>query len=503
MSATGLTQRIDSQAKWPLFNVAQTRSIETKAQATLSAYTLMQRAGLATAQLALAIAPHAQKIWIACGPGNNGGDGFVMARQLAQAGREVIVAFGSTADRLPAEAAKAHADYLAAGGTVVSDLPAAPANGWALVVDALFGIGLSRPLSGEALDAVQWMNERHALRLALDLPSGLDAERGTWVGGVAGVRAHATLSFLAAKAGLFTADGPDAAGAVEVADLEVSVPLTSLNLVEPVDFRHALAPRAANTHKGSYGRCAIQGGARGMVGAALIAARAALRLGAGRVYVDCLGAPELLFDPLQPELMFRPVAALPELEALVLGCGLGEGEAARSALLAALARSCPLVLDADALNLLAADVGLQADLLARSAVTVLTPHPAEAARLLRRSVAEVQSDRVAAARELAVATGSIVVLKGAGSVIALRSGRAWINPTGGPALATAGTGDALAGMLGAFFAQGYDMVTATLAAVWLHGRAARGSEAGLVASEVALRAATELDRLRGESSRRT
>lgn len=484
-----------------ILSLEELRALEARVARGLPAGALMARAGAAAADwIETRVAPGSH-IAVVCGPGNNGGDGFVAARLLAERGYRVSTILVGAEQPATPDALAAWDAWRATGALVLRDPYDASAP--AAVVDALFGIGLSRPLSGEALDAVQWMNERHALRLALDLPSGLDAERGTWVGGVAGVRAHATLSFLAAKAGLFTADGPDAAGAVEVADLEVSVPLISLNLVEPVDFRHALAPRAANTHKGSYGRCAIQGGARGMVGAALIAARAALRLGAGRVYVDCLGAPELLFDPLQPELMFRPVAALPELEALVLGCGLGEGEAARSALLAALARSCPLVLDADALNLLAADVGLQADLLARSAVTVLTPHPAEAARLLRRSVAEVQSDRVAAARELAVATGSIVVLKGAGSVIALRSGRAWINPTGGPALATAGTGDALAGMLGAFFAQGYDMVTATLAAVWFHGQAARGSEAGLVASEVALRAATELDRLRGESSRRT
>lgn len=483
-----------------LLSLEELRALEARVARGLPPGTLMARAGAAAADwIENRVAPGSH-VAVVCGPGNNGGDGFVAARHLAERGFRVSAILVGADQPATDDALAAWQAWRATGALVLRDPYDASAP--AAVIDALFGIGLSRPLSGEGLDAVQWMNERHALRLALDVPSGLDAERGTWVGGVAGVRAHATLSFIAAKAGLFTADGPDAAGEVNVAELEVSVPLASLNLIETVDFRHALAPRAANSHKGSYGRCAIQGGARGMVGAALIAARAALRLGAGRVYVDCLGAPELLFDPIQPELMFRPAAELPELEALVLGCGLGDGEAARSALIAALARACPLVLDADALNLLAADVGLQADLLARSAITVLTPHPAEAARLLRRSVAEVQSDRVGAARELAVATGSIVVLKGAGSVLALRSGRAWINPTGGPALATAGTGDALAGMLGAFFAQGYDMVTATLAAVWLHGQAAAGSHAGLVASEVAPRAADVLDRLRAESARR-
>jgi hydroxyethylthiazole kinase-like uncharacterized protein yjeF len=221
-----------------------------------------------------------------------------------------------------------------------------------------------------------------------------------------------------------------------------------------------------------------------------------LHLGAGRVFVDCLDAPAWACDPLQPELMFRPMAQLQDLQAIALGCGLGQDAAARGRLEAALERPVPLVLDADALNLVAADEDLQARLLARRAITVLTPHPLEAARLLRRSTAEVQADRVAAARELALATGAAVVLKGAGSVIALASGRAWINATGGPALATAGTGDALAGMLGALLAQGYEWLPATLAAVWLHGRAGEGIEAGLVAGAVAPRAAALLSELR-------
>lgn len=481
-----------------LLDLDAIRQLETRAARGQPPGALMARAGAATAAWIAQRVPAGATVVFVCGPGNNGGDGFVAARLIAAEGRRVACVLVGADEPTASDAREAFAAYTATGLSVLRDPYDAPAP--ALVVDALLGIGVARPLAGEFLDAVQWMNERQAPRLALDVPSGLDAERGTWVGGVAGVRADATLSFIAAKPGLFTADGPDAAGTVEVADLAVPVPLANLNLVTPHDFRHVIAPRRRNSHKGSYGDCVVVGGARGMVGSALIAGRAALRLGAGRVLVDCIGAPDLLVDPHQPELMFRPLAAVPEPQAVVLGCGLGQGEAAQRAVVAALALPCPLVIDADALNLIASDEALATQLLTRSAPTVLTPHPLEAARLLKRSAAEVQADRVAAARELALATGCIVVLKGAGSVIALRSGRAWINPTGAPALATAGTGDALAGMLGAFFAPGYDMVSATLAAVWLHGRAGEGVAAGLVAGDVAPRAAAVLADLRAARS---
>jgi hydroxyethylthiazole kinase-like uncharacterized protein yjeF len=478
----------------PLPTLTELRAAEARAARDLPAGTLMHRAGEAVAQWVQRELAPGNAVTVVCGPGNNGGDGFVAARLLAERGYSVACMLIGASEPTTADARAAWSAWRASGHVVLDDCHAAPRA--ALVIDALLGIGLSRPLAGDYLDAVQWINERHARRLALDLPSGLDAERGTWVGGVAGVRADATLSFIAAKPGLHTADGPDAAGRVEVADLAVSLPLTPLNLVEPADFSPVCARRSRNSHKGRFGNCVVVGGAQGMAGAALIAARAALHLGAGRVFVDCLDASAWACDPLQPELMFRPMAQLEDLQAIVLGCGLGQDAAARGRLEAALERPVPLVLDADALNLIAADEDMQARLLARRAITVLTPHPLEAARLLRRSTAEVQADRVAAARELALATGAAVVLKGAGSVTALASGRAWINPTGGPALATAGTGDALAGMLGALLAQGYEWLPATLAAVWLHGRAGEGIEAGLVAGAVAPRAAALLSELR-------
>jgi len=229
----------------------------------------------------------------------------------------------------------------------------------------------------------------------------------------------------------------------------------------------------------------------------VLAARAALRLGAGRVYVDCIGAPELRVDPVQPELMFRPHASIADPECTVVGCGLGTDSAARSALAWSLARPRAIVIDADGLNLLAAEPALRTTLRGRAAPSVLTPHPLEAARLLQLTAREVQDDRVGSARALAGELGAIVVLKGAGTVAAAPDGRTAINPTGSAALASAGTGDVLAGMLGALLAQGFDAWQSVVAAVWLHGAAVRGTgDIGVVAGDLPLRAAAVLTGLR-------
>lgn len=234
-----------------------------------------------------------------------------------------------------------------------------------------------------------------------------------------------------------------------------------------------------------------------MVGAALLAARAALRLGAGRVYLQTIGAPEMRVDPLQPELMFRDVAQLDDLNALAVGCGLGIDADAEAQLSTALEREVPLVLDADALNLLATRPHLLARAAARRAPTLLTPHPLEAARLLGSSATKVQSDRVGSALQIAQRCRCLVLLKGAGTVIARVDGHYAINPTGSPALATAGTGDVLTGMLVALLAQGHDAWTAAQAAAWLHGRAGEGTgDIGLIAGEVAARATHVLRALR-------
>ena len=223
-----------------------------------------------------------------------------------------------------------------------------------------------------------------------------------------------------------------------------------------------------------------------MIGAALLAARSALVSGAGRVTVYPVSKNAPAVDMLYPELMFgTPSSDFTSASVIVVGCGLGQTEEAKALVVKALDSNKPVVFDADALNIIAANMPLQDKLLARQAPTVITPHPGEAARLLRRDTKGVTVDRVAACRELAVQSGAIVVLKGVGSIISLRSARAWINPTGTPALATAGSGDVLAGMIGAMFAQGFDMVESVHAAVYLHGLASEGIEAGMTASDIA------------------
>jgi hydroxyethylthiazole kinase-like uncharacterized protein yjeF len=366
-----------------------------------------------------------------------------------------------------------------------------------IVVDALFGIGLARPLQGEFLDAARWINEHAERVVALDVPSGLDSDSGAWVGDVAGVRADLTVTFLGDKPGLHTGAGIDAAGEVQVDRLGLEATSSEVGLTAPDDFPGVARARRRDTHKGSFGNVLVVGGGAGMVGAPLLAARAALRLGAGRVYVDCIGAPELRVDPLQPELMFRPHASIVDPECVVVGCGLGVDDAARSALAWSLARPGAIVADADALNLLATEPALRATLRTRPAPAVLTPHPLEAARLLKSSAHDVQRNRLGAARRLAVELRAVVVLKGAGSVIAAPDGRAAINPTGSAALATAGTGDVLAGMLGALLAQGFDTWQSVVAAAWLHGAAVHGlGDIGVVAGDLAPRAAEALRRLR-------
>jgi ADP-dependent NAD(P)H-hydrate dehydratase / NAD(P)H-hydrate epimerase len=480
-----------------LLTLTEIRACERDLMHGLPPGALMQRAGSAAAQAITA--RHApRRVVVLCGPGNNGGDGYICAAELRAAGCEVhVVAAGGPPSS--EDARGAHAQWLAGGGEVHAACP--DDERFDVVVDALFGIGLQRPLGGAYRAAVDWLNAQDAPVVALDVPSGLDADRGTWVGDTPGVIARTTVTFLADKPGLHTAAGCEAAGTVVVESLGNAPAAATGHLTDTNDFAALLAPRRRDTHKGTFGNLAVVGGARGMVGAVLLAARAALRLGAGRVYVSCLGAPELQFDPAQPELMLRSLGNLPQVDALVAGCGMGSETGSREALEQVLSVKAPLVLDADALNLVAAQADLRRLLLARDAPHILTPHPLEAARLLGTSAAAVQAERVASAVELARTLSSWIVLKGAGSVIAAPEGAWWINPTGGPALATAGTGDVLAGMLGALLAQGFDARTAACGAVWLHGAAADAfaGDVGLVAGEIALRAAGAWNALRRAS----
>lgn len=461
-----------------MFDVAATRRMELAAAAALAPHTLMQRAGLAVARLALAIAPHARAVWIACGPGNNAGDGLEAAVHLKQWGKEATVSWLGDEATAPADALASLHRARAAGVRFAAGPPA----GYQLAIDALLGIGSTRPMEGAMADWAALMRQAASPVLSIDLPSGLNADTGQG----AAVQATHTLSLLTLKPGLFTGGGRDACGVVWFDNLGVaSSDPPSAWLAGPT----ARGERPHASHKGSYGDVAVVGGASGMTGAALLAASAALHGGAGRVLVALLDG-SMAVDAQQPELMFRDWDSL-ELGALHLACGCGGGDAVRPVLPKSISRARSLVLDADALNALATDTQLQAQLQARARrggrPTVLTPHPLEAARLLGCATAQVQADRLAAAHALAQRFGCAVVLKGSGTVIAGPGELPVINPTGNARLATAGTGDVLAGLIAARLAAGAREFEAATGAVHAHGLAADRwpADRALTASELA------------------
>ncbi|WP_312305598.1 NAD(P)H-hydrate dehydratase [Pulveribacter sp.] len=486
--------RLDLSTAYPLFSSEATRHIESVAATKLPPHTLMQRAGLATARLARALAPHARTIWIACGSGNNGGDGLQAAAALQVAGRHVVVScLASDAQQLPLDARQAWLLAREAGVEFAQHPPdLGPQD---LCVDALLGLGLTCRPHGHSPDPrlLQWLavlQSSAAPVLSVDLPSGLLADTGQFAPGLAPktpvASARHTLALLTLKPGLFTALGRDAAGSVWFDDLGVD----TANLRPAAWLAGAPAPstRLHASHKGSYGDVAIVGGegmgrrGMGMTGAALLAASAALHAGAGRVLVAPLddAASAGAVTALQPECMPRRFEALALEGGLTVVAGCGGGVAITAVLAPILQQAARLVLDADALNVIAADRTL-AQLLSERAhhpdrSTVLTPHPLEAARLLGTGTEAVQADRLCAAGELADRFGCAVVLKGSGSVVAAPGCTPRINPTGNARLASAGTGDVLAGLLGARLATAPATLDAAFGAAcracWEHGAVA-------------------------------
>ena len=476
-----------SKAESPLFDAAHTQRIEVRARAGLPPHTLMARAGVAVARLALAVAPHAQRVWVAAGPGNNGGDGLEAAGVLCNAGRDVEVSLLGDPDTLPDDAREALARALAAGVRIVTGPGesgfASTLGAHDIAIDALLGIGATRAPHGAIAESIRELNALACPLLAVDVPSGMHSGTGQPPGEDCVVATH-TLSLLTLKPGLFTGAGRDHAGTVwfdalgvgtGADDPEAWLAASEADHVSGSVRRHV-------QHKGSFGDVAVLGGAPGMAGAALLAARAAHAAGAGRVFVEMLDgeARAQSLDPWRPELMFRhgwAQGAAGMLAQTTVVCGCGGGDAVRASLPRLLSLAARLVLDADALNALAADPSLATLLLARSrrhVGTVLTPHPLEAARLLGSSTAEVQADRLSAARSLAGRFQCVVVLKGSGSIVAAPGHTPRINATGNASLATAGTGDVLAGWLGGRWAQSASAEPFSLAvqAVAEHGAAA-------------------------------
>ena len=490
--------RVTSQQTWPLRGTAGTRALEQAALSRHPVPPLMERAGKSVARLARALAPHAQRVWVVCGPGNNGGDGAVAARHLAQAGLDVHVTALPPAPGRPCPAdAQAAWQRLAEVGLAVHQ--SAPFT-WDIAIDALLGLGAKPGLSGPMAEWLRAMNQAQAPVLCIDTPSGLDGQTGNWYGPPE--RGHGrrhTLSLLTLKPGLFTHEGRDWAGEVWWDGLGVEdTPKPDAELLAAP--RPALSAHAS--HKGHFGDLAVVGGDAGMEGAAWLAGSAALHAGAGRVWVCLVGqqaAPSAAAsggrhasaDPLSPTvpglvaspavetphpraLMTRPIDALDVRQTHVV-CGCGGGNAVRNWLPRLLSTAKSLVLDADALNAIAQDPALQQLLSQRGTAghpTILTPHPLEAARLLGCSTQEIQADRLGQAQQLAQRFGAVVVLKGSGTVIAMANRVPGINPSGNARLASAGTGDVLAGMIGARLAQGDDAWQAATHAVFWHGQAA-------------------------------
>ena len=477
----------------PIYSTSAMRELEALAAAAAPSPALMERAGAAAAEYARALCGDtAKNILVVAGPGNNGGDALEVAVHLKRWFFRVSVVFAGERAKLPRDAGAALAKWEAAGGALLDAVPGR--TRFDLVVDGLFGIGLKRALEGRYGDIVDRLNALGVPILSLDVPSGIDADTGAVMGRA--VRATHTITFIAYKPGQLTLDGPDRCGKLKLDTLGIDPPA----LLEPEGalldadiLAGAVAPRPRNFHKGQAGSVGILGGAAGMVGAAVIAGRAALRCGAGRVYLGLLTPRPPHVDYAHPELMLREPGAVLEkglVDVLVAGPGMGKSDSARKALRGALAARLPLVLDADALNLLATSRPLSAAAVKRKDTTMMTPHPAEAARLLGEKTSRVQADRVAAAHAIARRYKSLAVLKGNGSVIAEPGGKFWINPSGNPGMASAGMGDALAGIVAALCAQGAAPLPALLAGTWLHGAAADALVAagsgpvGITASEV-------------------
>lgn len=487
----------------PVFLTRQIRDIERTVLGSPAAPPLMLRAGTAVAKFAREmLGNRGRRILVLAGPGNNGGDAFVAARQLKEWWIDVTVVFVGTPAKLPADAKAALISWMDAGGTTFESIPAG--TRYDLIVDGLFGIGLQRPLENQTADLVDRVNASGVDVLAIDIPSGLHADSGRILGRA--IRARRTLTFIGMKAGLLTLDGPDCAGDVQLDTLGVDAPELESprgQRIETSLIASTLPARMRNSHKGTFGNVGILGGAPGMVGAALLAGRAALKLGAGRAYAG-LFAESPTVDLLQPELMLRSAQDILKIEALdclAVGPGLGESQSAQHALAAAIAHDAPLILDADALNLLATHPKLQEAVAGRTGATILTPHPAEAGRLLGTSTASIQVDRIASACALAQRYNAAVVLKGNGSICAHANGDWYINTSGNPGMAAAGMGDVLTGIVAAIVAQGVKPDTALLAGVHLHGLAADKlvaagiGPAGLTASEVIDAARATLNQL--------
>jgi len=463
---------------------------------------LMERAGRAVARTVIRLAGdrYGSRVVCVCGKGNNGGDGFVAARVLRSEGLGVRCMFVGDSDSVTGDAAT-HRDRFVADGGYVERFDPVPLRHSTVVIDALFGTGFRGQAEGDAKRAIEAINDCAATVVSIDVPSGVDATTGRTDG--PSVKAHVTVAMAAEKVGTATGEGATRAGFVEAVDIGIEVGDASVFMLDEADVAGVLPRRGPDSHKRSAGSVGLLCGSEAMSGAAILAARGAMRMGAGYA---TLGVPVAIRSTIiskLPEVLTSVVTQDPHLgadalrnfksvldraDSLALGSGLGQGDDQRGLVQAVLREvSQPVVLDADGLNVLAGDTG---PLEERSAPTVLTPHPAELARLLECPTEFVQADRLGVARKAAEYFGCVVVLKGHRSIISAPDGRAVINPAGSAELATAGTGDVLTGAIAALLAAGLDAFASAWAAAFVHGVAGsiageRLGPAGVVAWDVA------------------
>jgi NAD(P)H-hydrate epimerase len=475
-----------------LYRAAQVRELDRIAiqERGIPGYTLMERAGAAAFAALRKHWPQARRISVVCGGGNNGGDGYVVARLAHQAGYTIDVLTLGDPERLKGDALTAWQTAQEAG-VAMQPFAVVPLTEADVIVDAIFGTGLEREVGGLWREAITYINEQRGGVLAIDIPSGLHADFGTVLG--IAVRAHVTVTFIGLKQGLLTGQGPSYSGTVVFADLEV--PADIYTAVKPASRRYIgedlpelLPRRARSAHKGRYGHVLVVGGEFGMAGAARMAAEAAARCGAGLVSVATRQAHAGVQAALRPELMFRGVETLSELGLLLaratvvaVGPGLGRGEWGQSMLEFVLDSDRFLVMDADALNLLALKP-------VRRGNWILTPHPGEAARLLKMTTSQIESDRFTAVSELVMRYGGIGLLKGAGSLIASEKEGLVLCSTGNPGMSSGGMGDVLTGVIAGLVAQGLRPEQAARVGAYLHGRAgdlaAEAGERGLLATDL-------------------
>jgi NAD(P)H-hydrate epimerase len=454
-------------------------------------YTLMTRAGSAAFRLLRRGWPRARRIVVVCGIGNNGGDGFVMARLAHEQGVQVEVLLLGDVALLRGDARRACEAMLKAG----VQASAFSAERWPaadVVVDAILGTGLDREVAGLHHDAIALINRQSAPVLALDIPSGLNADNGTAMG--ISVRATKTVTFIGLKQGLFTGQGPDYGGEINFDGLEVPdelyqrLPASAFRIsTEGIDA--LLPPRPRSAHKGHHGHVLVVGGEQGMAGAVRLAGEAAARVGAGLVSLATHPAHAIALNPTRPELMCHGVddggglsPLLSKASVVAVGPGLGRDEWGQRLFGALLDSNLPMVMDADALYWLAAEP-------LRRNHWILTPHPGEAARLLGMTVGDVQADRWQAVRELHKRYGGVVVLKGAGTLVCNGHDPLALSDSGNPGMAAGGMGDVLTGVIAGLLAQGLNPWQAALAGVHLHGRAgdvaaAQDGERGMMAGDL-------------------